>query len=42
MNLVENLTIYGHQPIDAVLSSPAILAMKMDESLKDKIKKHGL
>ncbi|MCG6387492.1 hypothetical protein K6U51_12455 [Vibrio fluvialis] len=35
---VENLTIYGGQPIDAVLKSQEGMAIKLDESLKDKIK----
>jgi hypothetical protein len=36
--LIENMTIYGGQPVDAIMGTPEGLAIKLDESLKDKIK----
>lgn len=35
---MENLTIYGGQPVDAVFMTPQKLAIRLDATLQDKIK----
>jgi hypothetical protein len=36
--LIENLTIYGGQPIDAVMKTPQALAVRLDKALQDKVR----
>ncbi|MBN9781345.1 hypothetical protein GQP18_26320 [Vibrio parahaemolyticus] len=36
--LIENLTIYGGQPIDAVFKTPQTMAISLDKALQDKVK----
>ncbi|UTZ44602.1 hypothetical protein [Vibrio campbellii] len=36
--LVENLTIYAGQPVNAVFMTPQPLAVRLDATLQDKVK----
>ena len=42
INLIDNLVTFGNQPYDSVVSMSSFMAVKLDESLKERIKTHGL